>query len=150
MEDDNSSNNSDSSSDLEDLQQHMLVCMEIYEHWRSYIDRIPCNTSSLSGPEYVEELLTGHPDRIYDSFRMDKHVFLRLCTTLEHFQLLEHDRHVGIHESVAIFLFIVSHSIRVRVAAERFQRSKDTIHRQFKRVLKALCGLAPRIIQAEI
>ena len=150
MEDDNSSNYYDSSSDLEDLQQHMFVCMEIYEHWRSNIERTPCNTSSLTGPEYVKELLNGHTDRIYDSFRMDKHVFLRLCTTLEHFQLLEHDRLVGIHESVAIFLFIVSHSIRVRVAAECFQCSKETIHRQFKCVLKAVCGLAPRIIRAKI
>ena len=75
MEDDNSSNNSDSLSDLEDLQQHMFVCMEIYEPWRSYIERTPCNTSSLTGPEYVEEMLNGHPDRIYDSFRMDNMFF---------------------------------------------------------------------------
>ncbi|CAL2257735.1 unnamed protein product [Prunus armeniaca] len=33
--------------------------------------------------------------------------------------------------------------------AERFQRSKDTIHRQFKRVLGALCALAPRIIRPQ-
>ena len=44
----------------------------------------------------------------------------------------------------------MSHSIRVRVAAERFQQSKDTIHRQFKRVLRALCEFLPYIIRVQI
>ena len=142
--------NFDSFSDLEEMAQHMLICMKIYEYWQSYVDRAPCNTSVLSGSEYVQELLNGHPDRIYNLFRMEKHVFLRLCYTLESLDLLHEDRYVGVQESVAIFLFIVSHSIRVRVAAERFQRSKDTIHRQFKRVLRALCEFSPHIIRAQI
>ncbi|CAL2228986.1 unnamed protein product [Prunus armeniaca] len=43
----------------------------------------------------------------------------------------------------------MSHSIHMRVDAKRFQRSKDTIHRQFKCVLGALCALAPRIIRPQ-
>ena len=137
---------SDSSSELNEMSQQMIICMSIYEYWQSYIDKTPCHTSILSGAEYVQELLNGHPDRIYDSFRMDKHVFQRLCCTLKSLQLLEDDRHVGVQEVVAIFLYIVAHSERMRLAAERFQRSKDTIHRQFKRVLTALCALSPHII----
>ncbi|CAL2230034.1 unnamed protein product [Prunus armeniaca] len=145
----NEDNHSDSDSDLEEMAHHMIICMHIYEYWQSYVDRTPCHNSVLSGHEYVQELLNGHPDRIYDSFRMDKHVFQRLCYTLESLNLLQNDRNVSTQEAVAIFLFIVSHSIRMRVAAERFQRSKDTIHRQFKRVLGALCALAPRIIRPQ-
>ncbi|KAK3182901.1 hypothetical protein Dsin_030187 [Dipteronia sinensis] len=52
--------------------------------------------------------------------------------------------------SMLRFFVIVSHSVSVRVVAERFQCSKDTIHRQFKRILKAICGLTPHIIQVEI
>ena len=81
---------------------------------------------------------------------MDKHVFLRLCYTLESLDLLHEDRYVGVQESVVIFLFIVFYSIRVRVVAERFQRSKDTINRQFKSVLRALCEFSPHIIRAHI
>ena len=81
---------------------------------------------------------------------MEKHVFLRLCYTLESLDLLHEDRYVGVQESVAIFLFIVSHNIRVRVAIERFQQSKDTIHRQFKHVLRALCEFSQHIIRAHI
>lgn len=140
---------SDGSSDTEEMTQHMVICMHIYEYWNSHVDKMPCYTSILSGHEYVQELLNGHPDRIYNVFRMDKHVFLRLCFTLESLKLLQHDRHVGIQEAVAIFLYIVAHSERMRMAPDRFQRSKDTIHRQFKRVLGALCGLAPRIIRPQ-
>ena len=43
---------SDSSSDLEDMAQHMLICMKIYEYWQSYVDRAPFNTSILSGSMY--------------------------------------------------------------------------------------------------
>lgn len=138
---------SDSSSELDEMAQHMIMCMNIYDYWYSYVDKVPCHTSILSGAEYVQELLNGHPDRIYNSFRMDKHVFQRLCCTLQSLNLLHDDRHVGVQEAVAIFLYIVSHSERMRIAAERFQRSKDTIHRQFKRVLTALCKLSPHIIR---
>ena len=81
---------------------------------------------------------------------MEKHVFLRLCCTLESLDLLHEDRYVGVQESIAIFLFIVSQSIRVRVATERFQQSKDTIHRQFKCVLRDLCEFSPHIVRTQI
>ncbi|KAI5324197.1 hypothetical protein L3X38_033270 [Prunus dulcis] len=145
----NEDNHSDSDSDLEEMEHHMTICMHICEYWQSYVDRTPCHNSILSGHEYVQELLNGHPYRIYDSFCMEKHVFQRLCYALESLNLIQNDRHVSTQEAVAIFLFIVSYSIRMRVAAKRFQRSKDTIHRQFKRILGALCALAPRIIRPQ-
>ncbi|ONI01919.1 hypothetical protein PRUPE_6G167200 [Prunus persica] len=80
----NEDNHSDSDSDLEEMEQHMIICMHIYEYWQSYVDRTP-----------------------------------------------------------------LSYSIRMQVAAKRFQRSKDTIHRQFKRILGALCALAPCIIRPQ-
>ncbi|CAL9000741.1 unnamed protein product [Prunus brigantina] len=89
----NEDNHSDSDSDLEEMAHHMIICMHIYEYWQSYVDRTTCHNSVLSGHEYVQELLNGHPDRIYDSFRMDKHVFQRLCYTLESLNLLQNDRH---------------------------------------------------------
>ena len=43
-------------------------------------------------------------------------------------------------------LYILSHGAVMRVVAERFQWAKDTVYRQFKRVLRGICGLPPRII----
>ena len=78
---------------------------------------------------------------------MDKEVFIRLCYTLEHLQLLENDRHVCIKEAVAMYLYVLSHGAVVRVVFERFQRSWDTVFTHFKRVLKALCQLANHIVK---
>ena len=58
---------------------------------------------------------------------MDKEVYIRLCYTLEHLQLLENDRHVCIKKAVAMCLYIFSHGAVVRVVSERFQRSGDTV-----------------------
>ncbi|KAK2656258.1 hypothetical protein Ddye_009310 [Dipteronia dyeriana] len=55
----------------------------------------------------------------------------------------ESDLEAGQQELEALELFII------RVVAERFQRSKDTVYGQFKRVLKGLCGLSPNIIREQ-
>ncbi|KAK3183261.1 hypothetical protein Dsin_030547 [Dipteronia sinensis] len=110
---------------------------------------MPCYTCGLTGYAFVQELLNGHPDRMHNMFRMDAPVFLNLCQTLEQSQLLEDDRHVTVIEAVGMCLYILSHGAVMRVVAERFQRSKDTVYRQFKRVLKGICGLAPNIIHEQ-
>ncbi|KAK3188730.1 hypothetical protein Dsin_028291 [Dipteronia sinensis] len=70
------------------------------------------------------------------------------CYT-EQSELLTCDRHVSVIEAVSMCFYILSHVAVIRVVVERFQRSKDTVYRQFKRVLKGLCGLAPRIIHQQ-
>ena len=57
---------------------------------------IPYTLSRRGVIEYVQELLNGHPNRIYNLFRMETHVFLRLCNTLESLDLLHEDRYVGV------------------------------------------------------
>ena len=80
-------------------------------------------------------------------FRMDNEVFIRLCYTLKHLQLLENDRHVCIKEAVAMCLYILSHGVVVQVVSECFQRSAETAFTHFKRVLKAFCYLVNHIIK---
>ncbi|KAH9714534.1 DDE Tnp4 domain-containing protein [Citrus sinensis] len=146
----NNNNNEDDDIDsLTDIEEEVLevaIAIKIYEKQQRAIRR-QCYTGRLSGIEFVQELLNGHPDRMYNMFRMDKEVFIRLCYTLEHLQLLENDRHVCIKEAVAMCLYILSHGAVVRVVAERFQRSPETVFTHFKRVLKAFCHLANHIIK---
>ena len=78
---------------------------------------------------------------------MNKEVFIRLCYTLEHLQLLENDRRVCIKEAIAMCLYILSHGAVVRVVSERFQRSVETVFTHFKHVLKAFFHLANHIIK---
>ena len=108
-----------------------------------------CYTRQLSNIEFVQELLNGNPDIIYNMFFMDKKVFIQLCYTFEHLHLLEHDRHICINETVAMCLYLLSHGVDVQVVFERFQCLVDTIFTHFKHLLKALCRLAKHIIKAK-
>ena len=153
MNDDNQSDSSETESDLED-EQLELEALELASTLRraeyyQYVDKMPCYTGGLIGYAFIQELLNGHPDRMYNMLRMDAAIFLNLCETLEQSQLLENDRHVTVIEAVAMCLYILSHGAVMRVVAERFQRAKDTVYRQFKRVLKGLCGLTPNIIREQ-
>ena len=108
-----------------------------------------CYTRQLSNIEFVQDLLNGNPDIIYNMFFMDKKVFIQLCYTFEYLQLLEHDRHICINEAVAMYLYLLSHGVDVQVVFECFQCSIDTIFTHFKHLLKALCHLAKHIIKAK-
>ncbi|KAK3221059.1 hypothetical protein Dsin_015029 [Dipteronia sinensis] len=122
----NQSDSSDNESELEAEQQE-LEALELASALRraeyyQYIDKMPCYTCGLTWYAFVQELLK------------------------EQSQLLEDDRHVTVLEAVGICLYILPHVAVMQVVAERFQRSKDMVYRQVKRVLKGLCGLAPNII----
>jgi len=112
----------------------------------SVIDRVPCRTSLLTGKMYILEILNGHLDVCYRNFRMQKHVFMNFCDTLKQKQLLKDGKKVSVEEGVAMFLMIVGHTTRYSIIGDRFQHSNNTIHKWFKRVLRAVCSLGTEII----
>ena len=71
----NNNNNEDDDIDsLTDIEEEVLevaIAIKIYEKQQRAIRR-QCYTGQLSGIEFVQELLNGHPDRMYNMFRMDK------------------------------------------------------------------------------
>ncbi|XP_052197195.1 uncharacterized protein LOC127804376 [Diospyros lotus] len=113
---------------------------------RVFIDRTPCRTSLLTGKMYMLEILNGHPDVCHRNFRMQKHVFINFCDTLKHKGLLTDGKKVSVEEGVAMFLMIVGHTTRYSIIGDRFQHSNNTIHKWFKRVLRAVCSLGTEII----
>ena len=58
-------------------------------------------------------------------------------------------RNVLVEEKVATFLFIIGHNVRHRVASIRFQHSTETISRNFKEVLRAVCRFGKELIKQE-
>ena len=84
------------------------------------------NDSILTGQEWLDELLIGHPKRFYASMGMHKHVFRELLRELIKVGL--HDtRYVSSEEQLAIFLYLAVTGVAQRHLEERFQRSPDTI-----------------------
>ncbi|GLT54419.1 hypothetical protein SLA2020_276190 [Shorea laevis] len=60
---------------------------------------------------------------------------------------LEVSHEIMVEESLAFFYLIAGHRQGLRVAANRFQHSTETISRHFKKVMRALCSLSKTIIR---
>ena len=88
----------------------------------------PYHTSALSGEAWVNELIHGHPDRIFTELGMRLHVFMSFVAHLQIHGGLTVSKHgVSVEEQAAIFLYTCVTGLSVRHVGERFQRSNETI-----------------------
>ena len=98
----------------------------IQHHFSARYNKMPKNTSKLTGQQWLDELLAGHPQRFYDGMGMNKHVFRALLRELIKYGL--HDtRYVSAEEQLAIFLYLAVTGLPQRHLEERFQRSPSTL-----------------------
>ncbi|GAY51647.1 hypothetical protein CUMW_135800 [Citrus unshiu] len=73
-------NNNNEDNDIESLTYieedvlEVAIAIKIHEKQQHDIKR-QCYTGQVSDIEFVQELLNGHPYRMYNMFRMDKEVF---------------------------------------------------------------------------
>ena len=91
-----------------------------------YYNKRPHHTSALSGLQWVDELIEGHPDRIKIAFGMQLHIFETLLRTLRKMEYKD-SKHVELREQLGIFLYTCVTGLTIRHVAERFQRSNATI-----------------------
>eukprot|EP00268_Persea_americana_P010511 TRINITY_DN14278_c0_g1_i3.p1 TRINITY_DN14278_c0_g1~~TRINITY_DN14278_c0_g1_i3.p1 ORF type:complete len:122 (+),score=4.78 TRINITY_DN14278_c0_g1_i3:2296-2661(+) len=109
--------NFDTSSDEGErfISKNFLWLMNQYG---SSISKQPIRNASETGVDFMRKVLNGHPDRCYDLFRMEKHVFQNLCQALKSRSLLKDSKFVPVEEQVAIFLMTIGHSVRNRMVAD--------------------------------
>jgi hypothetical protein len=93
----------------------------------AYHEKRAQHTSSLSGEQWVQELLSGHPIRIRNELGMRRGVFLQLLAVLRRKAGVNDTRYVSAEEQLATFLYFVRRGLPNRGLQERFQRSGDTI-----------------------
>ena len=84
-------------------------------------------TSMFSGAQFSRYMIEGHPQTCYELFQMDKETFINLCDHLKRQENLQDTRLVTVEEVVAMFLLIVGHNMRMRVVADHFQHSTETV-----------------------
>lgn len=133
--------------DLELEEMELTAAAAGYYYYNS-ITRQPCrglSPSKASG--FMTEVLSGHDDVFQEMFRMDKHVFHKLCDILRQRGMLRDTAGVMIEEQLGIFLNIIGHNERNRVIQERFHHSGETISRHFNNVLKAVKSLSREFLQ---
>ncbi|OIW16053.1 hypothetical protein TanjilG_04588 [Lupinus angustifolius] len=112
-------------------------------------NHVPKELSRLAsdGVKFVDGVLNGENERCLENFRMDKHIFYKLCDTLQAKGLLHHTNRIKIEEQLAIFLFIIGHNLRTRAVQELFRYSGETISRHFNNVLNAIMSISLDLFQ---
>ena len=138
---------SSSSSSDEEEDDDMFFLLMFVENKNNYIPKEPQRISMLTGDAFIKEILNGNPRTCYELFRMDRSIFTSLCNYLRTHKFLTNSRWITVEEAVGMFLLIVGHNVRIRVIADRFQHSTETVDRQFKETVRAICRLGKFIIR---
>jgi hypothetical protein len=137
------------SNEDDDIFEHAsLVAALTGEYAIKHLCKEPCRTSKLTGHAWVKEILQGNPTRCYEMFRMEKHIFHKLCTELVNHGL-KSTNHIGVEEMVAMFLVVVGHGVGNRMIQERFQHLGETVSRHFHDVLFACLSLSMKYIKPQ-
>lgn len=110
--------------------------------YENYIPKELSHALSSTGAKFIDEVLNGQNERCLENFRMDKHVFYKLCDILQGKGLLRHTNRIKIEEQLAMFLFIIGHNLRTRAVQELFRYSGETISRHFNNVLNAVMAIS--------
>src|SRR5258708_17670765 len=84
---------------LVDLSYNLMM-----DHFGPLYFCIPYHTSALSGADWVNELLTGHPERIRNELGVHRNTFLVLVEPLKR-PCLQSSHHVSIEKQLSIFLY---------------------------------------------
>ena len=87
------------------------------------------------------EILNGNDRRGQEQFRMEKHVFVKLCDRLRSYGLIS-TKGVRLEEAIGIFLMTLWHVVGNRMIQEQFQHSGETVSRQLGIVLEKMIVLA--------
>jgi len=91
--------------------------------------------------DYVNGLINESDRKCIDHLRMDKHTFLVLCSMLRTVGKLDDSKHVPLEEQVTLFLNILAHHTKNRIAHNAFKRSGWTVSEYFNKVLKGVMRL---------
>ena len=101
------SNSENSINSIKKIDLMRMTAFNIVNYFLTYVIKNPCRTSTLTGHQWVQEILHGHHVRCYEQFRMKKHVFQQLCHALHCDHKLRPTRHMAIEEQIGLFLYIL-------------------------------------------
>ncbi|XP_048622891.1 uncharacterized protein LOC111200757 isoform X2 [Brassica napus] len=112
-------------------------------------ERLLHRTDRGAGWNHVQQLMHGSDQQCYDILRMNQRTFQDLCKMLATRYGLQETLNVYIEEAVAMFLEVVGQDKTVRVIAQRYQRSLDTVKRKLGEVLSSLLKFAADTLKPE-
>ncbi|XP_052623631.1 uncharacterized protein LOC122196073 [Lactuca sativa] len=100
----------------------------------------------MTGHEYTLELLHRNRLQCVEVLRMSHDSFVRLCAHFRANYSLKDSKHVSVEEKMVMFLMMIGHNQRYVIIKQRFQHSKQTIHKFFYEVLEKMMIFAQDVI----
>ncbi|KAF7803030.1 protein ALP1-like [Senna tora] len=107
-------------------------------------NRLPSRSYTLDFHEkraHLRNLVYSNDSNCYNVLRMYRATFDRLCSMLDEIGGLKPTKHMLVDEQVAMCLNVLAHHAKNRVIQWNFGRSRSTISKYFKAVLKAIIRL---------
>ncbi|KAJ3686746.1 hypothetical protein LUZ61_015910 [Rhynchospora tenuis] len=144
MSSDVETSNSDDESSFDEAMDTLFFTMVLWtqyatvrcaQEWREIR-----NDRDYSGKQWIINILDGHEERCYDSYRMSTTNFNVLCDILKEKGLTARGD-VIIEEQVAMFLQIIGQGHAMKTVGEEYQHSIETVWRHFRRVLSYVLKL---------
>ncbi|CAI9282448.1 unnamed protein product [Lactuca saligna] len=121
--------------------------------WKRDVKRLRDNDSKMTRHEYTMELLHRNRLQCVEVLRMSRDSFVRLCAHFRANYSLKDNKHVSVEEKIAMFLMMIGHNQCYVIIKQRFQHSKQTIHKflRLRWVFKGAVGaLDGTLIQAVV
>ena len=115
--------------------------------FRRVMPREPHVNREYERETYINYILCRGDMHCLHHVRMKPIAFYALCKILSENNLLQETIHMSIKEQVLIFLHTIGHDVRFQVVGGRFYRSVETVHRYFRRVLRAILQLYKHMIR---
>ncbi|XP_023740413.1 protein ALP1-like isoform X1 [Lactuca sativa] len=97
--------------------------------------------------QYMQRLVYESDETCTQQLRMNRITFVKLCRMVEIDGKLKASRYLQVDEQVAIFLYVLAHHVKNRVAKFQFRRSGETISKHFNNVLNVVIRLEKELFK---
>lgn len=97
--------------------------------------------------ENLYKIIVESDIKCISQLRMDRRTFYILCEMVRDIGGLRGTRNMSIEEIVALFLYTLAHHQKNRTIGNYFDRSGETVSRQFHLCLKAVLKLHKRLLK---
>lgn len=124
-----------------------VITIVLAWYTRNFFVKEPSRDWDRERCSYLNRLYNGTEVDCIEQLRVSKSAFKKLCKILHDNGRLARTRNVSIEESVAIFLNILAHNHKIRSIGFDYYRSKETISRQFNRVLQAMLRISKNYLK---
>jgi len=99
------------------------------------------STSRHSGAEWVCEVLEDDRGQGYEKLRIEPHILRNFSRYVRSNYLLQNTRGVSVEEQIGMFMYMLSRNANFEKLSDRFERSRDTIHRHIKACFDAMISV---------